>query len=190
MLTWSTHLLTEYFTAVNAAEDEETAIASAVERATEMVEADLGAVVREGRVLGPYGFGSVIPEYEVKYRLGNRYNAWFADAGAVVDYLRRNDARLRRETRLFHDTLYDSTLPPVLLDALSSQVSILRSQTSMWLENGRWMAYEGLGCCPMNCTHVYNYAQTLAKLFPELERRWREALPTAPGPPSIRRTRP
>jgi uncharacterized protein (DUF608 family) len=40
----------------------------------------------------------------------------------------------------------------------------------MWLENGRWVAYEGLGCCPMNCTHVYNYAQTLAKLFPELER--------------------
>src|SRR3954471_23346814 len=62
MPTWSTHLLTEYFTAVNAAEDEDTAIASAVERATEMVEAEVGAVVREGRVLGAYGFGSAVPE--------------------------------------------------------------------------------------------------------------------------------
>src|SRR4051812_31987171 len=62
MLTWSTHLLTEYFTAVNAAEDEDIAIASAVERAAEMVEAEVGAVVREGRVLGAYGFGDAVPE--------------------------------------------------------------------------------------------------------------------------------
>ena len=26
------------------------------------------------------------------------------------------------------------------------------------------------GCCPMNCTHVWNYVQTVALLFPELER--------------------
>jgi hypothetical protein len=35
MLAWSTHLLTEYVTAVDAAEDETAAIANAVERATE-----------------------------------------------------------------------------------------------------------------------------------------------------------
>jgi uncharacterized protein (DUF608 family) len=116
------------------------------------------------------GFGKLVPEYEVKYRLGNRYNTWFKNAGEVVAYLHRNGARLLRETRLYHDALFDSTLPYVVRDAVSSQVSTLRSQTSMWLEDGRWMAYEGLGCCPMNCTHVYNYAQTLAKLFPELER--------------------
>ncbi|GIM95060.1 hypothetical protein Ato02nite_068530 [Paractinoplanes toevensis] len=61
-MTWSTHLLTEFFTAVNAAEDEQTAIISAVERATEMVEAEVGAVVREGKVLGAYGFGPIVPE--------------------------------------------------------------------------------------------------------------------------------
>ena len=62
MLTWSTHQLTEYFTALNAAEDEQAAIVSAVELATEMVEAEAGAVVREGHVLGAYGFGPEIPE--------------------------------------------------------------------------------------------------------------------------------
>ncbi|MFF5082213.1 putative bifunctional diguanylate cyclase/phosphodiesterase [Actinoplanes sp. NPDC000266] len=65
MLAWSTHQLTEYFTAVNAAEDETSAIANAVERATEMVDAEVGAVVREGGVHGAYGFGKVVPEVGV-----------------------------------------------------------------------------------------------------------------------------
>jgi diguanylate cyclase (GGDEF)-like protein len=62
MPSWSTHLLTEYFTVVNAAEDEQSAISSAVERAAEMVDAEVGAVVREGRVFGAYGFGPYVPE--------------------------------------------------------------------------------------------------------------------------------
>ncbi|MEU4239044.1 EAL domain-containing protein [Actinoplanes sp. NPDC026619] len=62
MINWSTHLLTEFFTAVNAAEGEMVAITNAVERATEMVEAEVGAVVREGKVLGAYGFGPAVPE--------------------------------------------------------------------------------------------------------------------------------
>ncbi len=120
------------------------------------------------------GFGSNVGEYEVKYRLGNMYNNWFAYAGAVVAYLHKNDKRLYEETKRFHHSLFDSTLPYVVRDAISSQMCIPRTQTSMWIENGRWVAYEGLGCCPMNCTHVYNYAQTLAKLFPELERNVRD----------------
>ena len=62
MLNWSTHLLTEYFAAVNAAENEGQAISNAVERAVEMVEAEVGAVVRDGQVFGAYGFGGPAPE--------------------------------------------------------------------------------------------------------------------------------
>jgi diguanylate cyclase (GGDEF)-like protein len=62
MLNWSTHLLTEYFAVVNAAEDEDEAILHAVERTVEMVEAEVGAVVREGHVHGAYGFGGPAPE--------------------------------------------------------------------------------------------------------------------------------
>src|SRR3982751_6744331 len=62
MLTWSTRLLTEYITAVNAADDETEAITHAVELATEMVGAEAGAVVRDGHVYGTYGFGSAGPE--------------------------------------------------------------------------------------------------------------------------------
>jgi hypothetical protein len=42
MFNWSTHQLTEYFSAVNASADEASAIAGAVERAAEMVEAEAG----------------------------------------------------------------------------------------------------------------------------------------------------
>jgi diguanylate cyclase (GGDEF)-like protein len=62
MPNWSTHLLTEYFAAVNAAEDEDEAVSGAVERAVEMVEAEVGAVVRDGRVHGAYGFGGPAPD--------------------------------------------------------------------------------------------------------------------------------
>ncbi|HEX5198405.1 MAG TPA: EAL domain-containing protein [Actinoplanes sp.] len=57
-----TYLLTEYFTAVNAAADEASAITGAVERAAEMVEAEVGAVVREGKVSEAYGFSGAPPE--------------------------------------------------------------------------------------------------------------------------------
>src|SRR5688500_3440747 len=63
MLTWSTHALTEYFTVVSAAENETEALTGAVERAAEMVEAEVGAVVRQGKVFAPYGFGPTVPEH-------------------------------------------------------------------------------------------------------------------------------
>jgi diguanylate cyclase (GGDEF)-like protein len=61
MVNWSTRLLTEYFAAVNSAENEEQAILSAVEHAVEIVDAEVGAVVRDGRVHGAYGFGGPAP---------------------------------------------------------------------------------------------------------------------------------
>jgi uncharacterized protein (DUF608 family) len=109
-----------------------------------------------------------------QYRIGNMYNNWFADAAAVAQYVAANLARLTHETRLLRASFYDSNLPYWLLDCISSQVSTLRSPTAMWIEDGTFAAFEGGGCCPMNCTHVWNYEQTLAKLFPALERNMRD----------------
>jgi diguanylate cyclase (GGDEF)-like protein len=47
-LHWSTHQLTEYFTAVSASDDEEVAIRVAVERALEALDAEVGAVLLAG----------------------------------------------------------------------------------------------------------------------------------------------
>ena len=60
-----------------------------------------------------------------------------------------------------------------MLDRISAQSSTLVSTVCMWLEDGNFAGFEGTGCCPMNCTHVWNYEQQLAHLFPELERNMR-----------------
>ncbi len=47
---WSTHQLTEFFAAVCSPQDERAAITVAVERAAEVLEAEVGAVLRGDRV--------------------------------------------------------------------------------------------------------------------------------------------
>jgi uncharacterized protein (DUF608 family) len=114
------------------------------------------------------------PPYEYRYRLGNRYNAWFADAKEVVRYFAQNADRLYRETKTFSDALWDNSLPEVVKDAVASNLAILRSGVLIWLEDGNFYGFEGAdSCCPLTCTHVYNYAQSIAFLFPELERTMR-----------------
>jgi len=108
------------------------------------------------------------------YRLGHMYSNWFADAAQAAGYVADHLERLAGETRRFRQVFYDSTLPYWLLDCVSSQISTLRSQTVLWIEDGTFAAFEGGWCCPMNCTHVWNYEQTLAKLFPALERNMRD----------------
>jgi uncharacterized protein (DUF608 family) len=111
-------------------------------------------------------------------RLGNYYATRFADAWDAARYTAANLARLEAETRRYHDTLFESTLPPVVLDAVSSQSAIIRTTTCLRTEDGRFHAFEGCndtsGCCPMNCTHVWNYEQALAHLFPDMERTMRQ----------------
>jgi hypothetical protein len=65
------------------------------------------------------------------------------------------------------------------MDAVSSQISILKTTTCLRLEDGTFYAWEGCnpdsGCCQGTCTHVWNYAQALPWLFPSLARSVREA---------------
>ena len=66
MFTWSMYQLTEYFAAVTAAADESAAIMLAVERAAEMVDAEVGAVVLNEEVRGAWGFGAEVPVKELQ----------------------------------------------------------------------------------------------------------------------------
>ena len=110
--------------------------------------------------------------------VGQRMRNWYAcqwpDAWAVAGEVCARLPELTAETRAFRDTLFASTLPEPVIDAVSSQMSIIRTTTCLRTEDGRFHAFEGCddnaGCCPMNCTHVWNYEQALAFLFPQLER--------------------
>ncbi len=105
---------------------------------------------------------------------GNFYATRFADAAAVARYLAENRERLAGQTRLWHATWYDSSLPHWLLDRLFSTTSILATSTCQWWANGRFWAWEGVGCCHGTCAHVWNYEHSMARLFPQLERSVRE----------------
>ena len=109
----------------------------------------------------------------------NYYASQWEDALDVARYYYRHAERLYADTKRFHDALFASTLPPYVLDALSSQASILHSPTVLRLTDGTFYGFEGChcdsGCCEGSCTHVWNYAQTAAFLFPSLERSMRDA---------------
>ncbi|MDQ8196126.1 GH116 family glycosyl-hydrolase [Coraliomargarita sp. SDUM461004] len=105
---------------------------------------------------------------------GNMYQNWWSNAVDVADYLWENLDDLTRRTKRFHDAFYASNLPVWLLDRMGSQLAVLRSQTCWWAADGYFGAYEGVGCCAGNCTHVWHYAQGHARLFPELGRKMRE----------------
>lgn len=106
--------------------------------------------------------------------VGNHYARHYSNANAIASYVAINLHELQRFTYLWHNTYYDSTLPWWLLDRIHAPVANLATTTVQWWYNGRFWAWEGVGCCHGTCGHVWNYAQAVARLFPELERSVRQ----------------
>lgn len=102
------------------------------------------------------------------------YASKFADAGAVATDVCRNISALTKQTRLWRDTWYDSTLPHWFLMRTMVTVDALQTNTFYRFENGRVWGWEGVWCCAGTCTHVWHYAQSPARLFPALERDLRQ----------------
>ncbi len=106
------------------------------------------------------------------------YAERFADINAVSFYWRDHYDELRQKAARFSECFYASTLPPEVLEAVAANLTILKSPTVMRQADGRLWAWEGCsdnsGCCHGSCTHVWNYAQAIPHLFPNLERTLRE----------------
>jgi uncharacterized protein (DUF608 family) len=106
------------------------------------------------------------------------YAGVWKDAADVAGYVRKNYTSLRSRTLAFKDALFRSTVPREVIDAVSSNLAILKSPTVLRQKNGNVWGWEGIfttsGCCSGTCTHVWNYAQALPHLFPQLERGFRE----------------
>jgi len=113
---------------------------------------------------------------------GQRHRPWYASAfsniGAVQTFWREKYAELKTKTQVFSDAFYDSTLPSEVIDAVAANLTILKSPTVLREYNGRLWAWEGChdthGSCSGSCTHVWNYAQAVPHLFPQLERSLRQ----------------
>ncbi|MGI5959654.1 MAG: GH116 family glycosyl hydrolase [Massiliimalia sp.] len=106
------------------------------------------------------------------------YSAKFGSVEQAADYMKENRTRLYDLSKQFTDTFYASTLPEAVMDAIGSNLSILKSPTVLRQTDGRLWCWEGCcdseGCCSGSCTHVWNYAQALCNLFPSLERGLRQ----------------
>lgn len=106
------------------------------------------------------------------------YAAHWRDAREVADTVHEKFDLLREKTFAFRDALHGSTLPAEAVDAIASNLAILKSPTILRQANGNLWGWEGCmadsGCCHGTCTHVWNYAQALPHLFPALERGLRE----------------
>ena len=104
----------------------------------------------------------------------NYYATQWKSAEDVARYTVDNLPRLSADTRRFQKAFFDSSLPGTVLEAISSQLSILRSPTVIRFEDGTFYGWEG---CAVNgrlghgtVNHVWNYQQALPYLFPDLQR--------------------
>jgi non-lysosomal glucosylceramidase len=109
------------------------------------------------------------------------YVRQFKSAREVATHFAKSHDRLDHLTRKWVATWNNSTLPQWLLDRTILPTNTLQTQTCFLFENGQFWAWEGIGCCPGTCGHVWQYAQGHARLFPETERILREKTDYGPA---------
>jgi uncharacterized protein (DUF608 family) len=111
--------------------------------------------------------------------VGNYYCRQFTDAWTVAQRVAQQLPTLEERSRRFAATIESSTLPPAALDAALSNLSTLRTNTAFRTADGEFHGFEGCndqsGCCHGTCTHVWNYEQATAFVFPSLAHSVRES---------------
>jgi len=111
--------------------------------------------------------------------IGNHYCTRFGDAWVAAEYAAANLPRLEKDTRGFVECMRESTLPSPVKDAATANLSTLVTTTCFRTADGEFHGFEGandrIGCCPGNCTHVWNYETATAHLFPSFARSLRKA---------------
>ena len=117
-------------------------------------------------------------DYSANSEVIKNYYARWGHPDEVISYLIKNRNELTQKTNEWISSWFNSAIPASILDAVSATLTVIRSTTCFRVEDGKFFAWEGCfrneGSCPGNCTHVWNYAQSLAYFFPELEQSMRE----------------
>ncbi len=108
----------------------------------------------------------------------NYYAVLWPDCRRVTEYAFTNWDGMRGASRNFADAIHASSLPEPVLDAVISNLAVLKTATVLRLEDGTFYGWEGChpdaGSCEGTCDHVWNYQMALPFLFPSLERSIRD----------------
>jgi uncharacterized protein (DUF608 family) len=127
----------------------------------------------------PERCGWKAPKGHEKDVIGNWYTTRFPDAWAAAEYAASNLDRLEDRTQRFARAIRETTLPDVVKEAATANLSTLVSTTCFRTDDGEFHGFEGvddhLGCCFGNCTHVWNYETATAHLFPSFSRSLRRS---------------
>ena len=119
------------------------------------------------------------PEGKGNTVIGNYYATRFKSAWDAAQYTAENLDHLESRTRMFAKALRESTVPDVVKEAASANLSTLASTTCFRTADGEFHGFEGsddaIGCCFGNCTHVWNYETATTFLFPSYARSLRKA---------------
>jgi uncharacterized protein (DUF608 family) len=103
----------------------------------------------------------------------NYYGVKFSDAWDVAAYIIARKDYLEGKSREFEDALYASSMPEYIIDAIAANITSMKSHCCFRIEDGSFLGWEGIrdyvGCGQGNVNHVWNYANAVACLFPELE---------------------
>lgn len=108
----------------------------------------------------------------------NYYATKFENSRKAGVYAFDNLAELFEKTDLYAKAIQEMPLPDYMIDAVSANLSVLKTPVTLRLEDGSLWGWEGLhqtkGSCEGSCQHVWNYAYAAPYLFPRLERTLRE----------------
>lgn len=132
-------------------------------------------------------FGPELPIPETPSHMGNRYATRFDGAIAVARSFGADRPRLLASSRAWAESVAAMDAPPSVAATVAAQPALVRSPTTFLDREGRLLGFEGGlgastlnwngdvgGSCPLNCSHVWNYEQAIAALFPDLERTMRD----------------
>ncbi len=104
-------------------------------------------------------------------RLGHYYENLYSSALDANRFLAENYDSVFKKSVDFADLLYSTDLPLFYPDAWSSNLSPL-IKSSVYLKNGKFGLWEGLGFCGLHTTDItYHASFSLVSLFPDLQKK-------------------
>ncbi len=104
-------------------------------------------------------------------RIGHYYENLYANALDANRFLEKNFDSIFSSAVSFSELMYKTSLPEAYPDAWTSNLSQL-VKDSVYLKNGNFGLWEGLGYCGLHTTDItYHASFSLISLFPDLQKK-------------------